>query len=207
MSTILKALKKLEQDKLRKGEGKSEIAFDIFKSPPRSVRPGRIPVVGISVVFLALVAATAFYMVSAHQQVARNSQPPMPLPGGKASTEEISGRSLPTRQQTNTAAPARLHPPAQERTTAASLPESRESKQPDAAQPDGAEIVPERRWSVSGIAWRRNDEARLAVINGLPVMTGTVIDDATVTAIEEDRVILSYKGKSLPVLLDPSTGN
>ncbi len=60
---------------------------------------------------------------------------------------------------------------------------------------------------MSGIAWQENQEQRLAVINGFPVMTGTVIDNAMVTSIEEDRVVLVHEGRSLSVPLKMSQKN
>jgi hypothetical protein len=45
---------------------------------------------------------------------------------------------------------------------------------------------------------------RMAIVNGLPVMTGTVVEDAVVREILPDRVIFEIDGKHVAV---PLTNN
>jgi general secretion pathway protein B len=55
---------------------------------------------------------------------------------------------------------------------------------------------------LTGIAFQEDRAARLAVINDLPVMEGTMIEGARVMEISEDRVRFNYSGRNFEVLLD-----
>ena len=66
---------------------------------------------------------------------------------------------------------------------------------PPAAAPPGPALL------LSGIAYHDDPEARLAVINDLPVMIGTFIESAVVEEILRDRVRLSRDGKSFEIRL------
>ena len=56
-------------------------------------------------------------------------------------------------------------------------------------------------YAVSGIAYRTEREERLAVVNDLPVMEGTVVEGARVEEILADRVRFSSAGRSFEVEL------
>jgi general secretion pathway protein B len=54
---------------------------------------------------------------------------------------------------------------------------------------------------LSGIAFYAERDARLAVVNDLPVMEGTVIEGAVVEEILADRVRFSREGRAFEVVL------
>jgi hypothetical protein len=45
---------------------------------------------------------------------------------------------------------------------------------------------------------------RMAIVNGLPVMAGTMVDDALVREIHADRVVFVIDGKTVAVPLEPA---
>jgi general secretion pathway protein B len=55
---------------------------------------------------------------------------------------------------------------------------------------------------LTGIAFQDGRESRLAVVNELPVMEGTMIAGARVVEISRDRVRFDVSGRSFEVLLD-----
>ncbi|NIQ98357.1 MAG: hypothetical protein GWO11_07935 [Desulfuromonadales bacterium] len=209
MSTILKALKKLEQDKLRKGEGRSEIAFDILKASPTSKRSTVLPLI-LSVSVFVFVAAAAIYFMTIPDWIGDTASIPPPPSEESAAVETSPKEVLETapmvRPQTVPPEDAGIQT-ADGKTTVSSPEKAREPKQSVPNSRTDEEIITDSRWIVSGIAWQENQEQRLAVINGFPVMTGTVIDNAMVTSIEEDRVVLVHEGRSLSVPLKMSQKN
>lgn len=82
--------------------------------------------------------------------------------------------------------------------TAASSPVTAVSPAPK-AQAVVQDSVP--RFVLSSIVYHEDPDARLAVINDLPVMLGTAIEEAVVDDIFRDRVRLSQNGKSFEIRL------
>ena len=56
---------------------------------------------------------------------------------------------------------------------------------------------------LSGIALQDGNATGMAIINGLPVMEGTVIEGARVEAVLSDRVRLERDGEVFELLLRP----
>ncbi len=56
---------------------------------------------------------------------------------------------------------------------------------------------------LSGIVFQQHKDARMAIINDLPVMEGTVIAGYTLQEIFPDYVVLTYKGQSFSLPLNP----
>lgn len=204
MSTILKALRKLEQDKLREGKGRSEIAFDILKTSPRSRRIPAFPALATGAV-LVLAAAALLYLAVAPQPANVASDKPAAAASSSIGTAGKDGgvaeppvrlpETVPEPEQAPRAETKRVTKAAQ-----ASIAEAADAVPPSRPVAEQGRAA-EPRWVVSGIAWQEVGDQRLAVINGLPVMTGTAIDDATVVAIEKDRVVLSSGGEEITVAL------
>jgi general secretion pathway protein B len=67
-----------------------------------------------------------------------------------------------------------------------------------APQPVSAELP-----LLSGIVYQRQAEARMAILNDLPVMEGTVVAGYTLQEIFVDRVLLTRKGKSFSLFINP----
>lgn len=222
MSSILKALKKLEEEKAQRRETPVDIACDILRSPRphrRSFPTGAVPVVvgGIAVAALAgwlLLTWISFGRPRAASSVepapsaqARPQHPPL-MNAAAAETRaaadepevvevriaepqaprvsDTGGRPLREPAVTTAKAAAKLPPPM------SPPPEPSPESAPRFVRPD---------LTVSGIAFQLDHQARLAVVNDLPVMEGTEIDGATVEEILPDQVRFSFSGRVFEVNL------
>jgi general secretion pathway protein B len=58
--------------------------------------------------------------------------------------------------------------------------------------------------AVSGIVFQSDRQARLAVVNDLPVMEGTIIEGARIEEILADRVRFTWEGSTVEVGLGES---
>jgi alpha-ketoglutarate-dependent taurine dioxygenase len=56
---------------------------------------------------------------------------------------------------------------------------------------------------VSAIVWHEDSSARMAVVDGLPVMTGEFVGTAKVQEILRDRILFVEEGKLFTVSVDP----
>lgn len=57
---------------------------------------------------------------------------------------------------------------------------------------------------LSGIVYQQQKDARMAILNDLPVMEGTVIAGFTLQKIFPDHVVLSRQGQSFSISLQPN---
>ena len=57
---------------------------------------------------------------------------------------------------------------------------------------------------LSGIVYQQQKDARMAILNDLPVMEGTVIAGFTLQEIFSDHVVLSRQGQSFSIPLQPN---
>ena len=197
MSSILKALRRLEQERARKSPVAPEIAASLLRhnpqrsSTPRWLWPTTFAVVGL------LLAASLWFWRPAVQSVAL---PPTAAPhsatmsagqGGELIIEEVIDQRKPV-----------LLPP-QTPSLATTAPLSAKSDQPEAsvaskslppAQANKAtpDVMAERqRPVVSAIAWQDDSAARMAVVDGLPVMTNEFVGNVKVQEIQRDRIVFA----------------
>ena len=63
--------------------------------------------------------------------------------------------------------------------------------------------LPENLPLLSGIVYQQQKDARMAILNDLPVMEGTVIAGYTLQEIFPNYVVLTNKGQSFSIPLDP----
>jgi general secretion pathway protein B len=207
MSSILKALQKLEQEKVTRQETPVDIARDIL-APHRLNRRRLIWLIGCSMAIIALLAVLATYalmggfsprpeppvavalppldppvvILAKHATPARTivkqqSQPPILAPAAP---------TFQTPQITPVTAPVVAQPPDTPPV------ESRESRPLVAPLPTPA-------LAVTGIAYQQGSASRMAVVNGRSVMEGTIIEGARVEAILQDRVRFSFDRRSFDV--------
>jgi general secretion pathway protein B len=220
MSSILKALRKLEEEKAARREGGFDIARDILRTSSRR-RPAiswRLPA--------AILGAVLLFGWGGYRLAIPSAPVPASVP--------VIGQPLPA----STVAPpknpalsaaippaAMLHPrtvvaeppiveeviehdipasfPVQ--TRARPIPAAKAGPAPVASSPVPAvppspktqaavqDILPAL--VLSDIVYHDDPDARLAIINDLPVMLGTAIDETVVEEILRDRVRLSRNGK------------
>jgi general secretion pathway protein B len=217
MSSILKALRKLEEEKSRREEGPIVIARDILRgSQGRRPRSGGILLL-VGVLFLVgagLVAAVLLWpgrdqeRVAAVVPAAGTSTAPSPQSEATPTLPPPSPEAVPMPAvpvaTAQPLAPAVIRPGGVVPGIQASFTEKSLHAVPlkgsgtDPAVVEGVGPAPDRPdpaakegFSLSGIAFQDDPSARLAIINDLPVMQGTVIEGARVDAILKDRVILS----------------
>ena len=66
------------------------------------------------------------------------------------------------------------------------------------------EASPDNLPHLSGIVYQQQKNARMAILNDLPVMEGTVIAGYTLQNIFPDRVVLTHNGQFFSISLDPA---
>ena len=138
---------------------------------------------------------SAAYPVAAQPASRQPSNEPAPAPNTSTPAETPTAPSaLPATTSTApTATPLAIPAP-----SGPSVPVSSESA------PSGetaARKSPELR--LTGIVWQDDPSERMAIINDLPVMVGTVIGGATVEKIQADRVFVRMDGVEKELVLSP----
>lgn len=215
MSSILKALRRLEAERARKSHVAPEISASLLRDGARRrqsslwIWPTVITIVTLTVALLTWSLRPAPMTIdSASQKLA-----PAPFPAnlsidssagrGEVIIEEVMDQRLPV-----------LLPPAQPTVSAAALLPARVN--PAAERAEAGIVTPvapikptatliEERQSpvVSAIAWQEESSARMAVVDGLPVMTGETIGTAKIQEIQRDRILFVAEGILFIVRLYP----
>jgi general secretion pathway protein B len=211
VSSILKALRKLEEEKSRSREGTPDIARDILKRGPRRKAFPWMTFASVAVLVLAF-ALTGYILMGKSefqeppQTQAIHEMPPAQSPAPAVSSSEQKNVLQPVSAPAPPTVAARKTPtkiPAGPALSAEPKAAPEPVRTAPAPRPAAKEIVdPLPALTLTGIAFQEDRESRLAVINDLPVMEGTVIAGARVVEISEDRVRFNYSGRSFEVLLD-----
>lgn len=212
MSSILKALKRLEEDKAERLDAPVDIARDILRQPRNTRHPAPwkllVPVVGgVVVVAGGLFLLDQWHSTRASEPVAQAEpavSPPPPPAVAPIEVRTIVPPAVPgepeiVEVQMSPPPVARPKEPAARATAAPKAPVVQPDAKPvPAATVEQAALPP---LAVSGIAFQTEREARLAVVNDLPVMEGTLIEGARVEEILADRVRFAWEGGTFEVLL------
>jgi len=230
MSTILRALKKLQHDKASRKPDPTDIDLEFLRSSPAALR--RSPLKGALLVGLLLAcgsAATYLFMTRAEKEtVARPPAAPQarqavfkkptsalatvpPLANSSSAASPRAVIAPPAQvQQIPAPAPLAVQPllPAAKSQTESPPRQTPVTKQPapHAAKPPKApvRITPLPSLTVDGIALS-DGEKRKAIVNGMSVSVGSVIEGARVEDIQENRVRFSHGGKKFDISVG-STG-
>ena len=218
MSSILKALKKLEDEQVsRRGETK-DIARNILKERKGQTQFPWLPVIAVIAVVAALAVLGTYAAMGgfgregnpevrslpqtpALPQSAAASPPPSseepktakelaPIP-----TVNVKAQSLPVVQQAKAAVKQQPAAPPETATSEALRQPPQESKLE-------AETPPTPSLRVSGIAWQKESTSRIAIVNGQTVSEGTSVGGARVQTILPDRVEFAYAGQKVIVQLE-----
>jgi general secretion pathway protein B len=182
MSSILKALRKVEDEKSAMGQGSVDLAHDILKR--NFVTKGSFPwaIVLCWLVFLLFLLAASWWYLQDNQQslpqVAENIQPIVQLEPLLPPAQSVAAE---TQRLATQVAAAPL---------SAAQPAIVSSSSPAAA------VVPVviPALQIEEIVYHQQASARLAVVNGLPVMEGTDIAGARIEKIFPDRVQFYFQG-------------
>jgi general secretion pathway protein B len=224
MSSILKALKKLEEEKARGREGSVDIARDILRGTSRrQTGPAwLLPALAAAVLLIAVAVAVVGLLrrepealvapllasperapapvatsppPATDPPVQEVRLPPSPAAATGAQTAARRAASVVSAEPPTPAATAVSPAPASKPPTVSAAPAEPAAEAPAAASP------PRPRLAVSAIAFQADREGRLAVVNDLPVMEGTAVEGMTVEEILPDRVRFSRQGQSFEVAL------
>jgi len=226
MSSILKALKKLEREKSRQRDDHIDLARDILRGGER--RSGRdwstILVTAAIVVAVVVVTLIALRQMDRGDKAVESSvqltvdRPVVSSPMAPAVVESVVEELIDQRRP-------QVRPPAPVRRTTtvrgeippvASIPKlgseatvvdetlpppvAAVAVPPAVAVVTAPPILPVREsFILSAIVFHPDREARIAVINDLPVMEGSMVGDYRVDEIQTERVILSREGSLFEV--------
>lgn len=225
MSSILKALKKLEHERSERSPGSLKIDSDILKAADaRSFSPVATALLlllvfggGVAVAYYFMKVPKAPLVTTAipHPAVtAKNYPPPVTSPNSKtdslppeiiivpARTEPSGQKYLQRRMQkqatTDTEAKSTtVRPPGSGISEKSSEPSATEKK----ALPAAAKVPTLR---VNGIAFQNSAADSMAIVNGVPVSSGSLIEGSTVEEIRKDRVLFQYDGEKFEIQLGQS---
>lgn len=220
MSSILKALKKVENDQKIGKPNLLGIDARILQEGS-STRFSRAAITLIAVA-LFVCGSGAMYFYLKHGAInAVAPQRPSPLP---ASTNKIPAFAIIPSESKNssaeTASPALstkpLNAPSPSRTPNDPVKPSRSpqpEKQPEITptpesrptpQPSPPVAVTTPKLTVNGIAFQEGSSDNMAIINGVTVSSGTVIEGVRVEDILKDRVRFSQGGEKFEIILNKS---
>lgn len=224
MSSILKALKKLEEEKISlEEEGRRlNLSSEILRqqrhagNSPWLLRGFAALAVVVIILLTALLMSRPAEKTQQNSGQHQTSPPPQPTLQQQPAhqTQLLPNQSTVQPADAATAAkavgplprearslPEPVRPAAVQKLPLPELPGSEplpvRDVQPKQLPKSTTQTVesPEPRLTLSGIAWNKDSAERLAIINGQPASTGSHIGGAVVEEILPDRVRLSSKGK------------
>ena len=225
MSSILEALKKLEEDKAARRGGIGNIAGRVTSTPRRSrMLPAWVWPSAMAAVALCAVLVTFTLMGGFTKPSSSPPRPAQPAAGAVAvpqlaATPDSAAPPQPTFPQTETGAEQ------QSRSPAPAAPAQKPALRPSPNNPAPAPVqqdshvqgiqapapvkpaveIPMPVFNVTGIAWQMDEASRLAIVNGTSVSEGSKVEGALVEEIFPDRVRLSFQGKILDIALDKNS--
>jgi general secretion pathway protein B len=227
MSSILEALKKLEEEKSARRSGMGNLAGKVAK-PGRRTRQRSTLLVAGGMLAVAVVSVLVTYIAmngfSTHRSVRTTGKEPTETsrPGGAeqvplaapAPLRDTVSQSGPAHYETIQAIPAPREAPASiSRKPVPPVSAGRQISSPpplDARGQENLALHPERptpgkplpSLTVSGIAWQKDNVDRMAVVNATSVREGSTVEGAVVREILPDRVRFSVDGRDVEVFLE-----
>lgn len=216
MSSILKALKKLEEEKSAHTPDALKIDTEILRGGSPSRSPNYRNALLLAVLFFICGSAFTYlygrrgaHPTGNQTEVSRPQAVPNPSPAA-----EKPRQNVPVEDTTASIMP--VEPPRPRAPHVKPLKHSRPatpvvSGQPKpgavVAPPAAAPITPARRvplLRVDGIAYHFGSADSLAVVNGTTVYVGAVVEGAKVEDIGKDRIRFSYEGERFDIPLGKS---
>lgn len=228
MSSILKALKKLEEEKVLHEESAGiKISREILKQKSDSRNKNRwLWLLGSSAAVVIITQSAALLRTSIPKEAV--NPPELPTYTRQPALPALPVEKLPVKPQSTGSSKAVSPPsllsnepnlkPARQRFDQPAAPSrQRETVQPPTqpptttAPPNTDPVVNaaplrqpagrEQTLTLSGIAWNKDSADRLAIINGQPTATGATVNGILVEEILQDRVRLSNNGKFFELLI------
>jgi len=214
MSSILEALKKLEDEKAARQSGAGHIAGKVIKSGRRPKRQSKwILPAGMAAVAAVAVLATYILMggISTRTETAQPApavqrQPAsgqLPQTSAPTASPVVTPFSPPPAERKRSRPPASLSNPAKQTPTANAVTRmppdgpTEAGKPVPPTQPAAAPVLPVLK--VTGIGWQKDNADRMAMVNGRAVKEGAIVDGARVEEILPDRVRFSINDRNLEI--------
>ncbi len=201
MSSILKALRRLEEEKAALGEGGIDISRDILKRSANKQQARNFwPFLSGFLLFL-LIGSGFFFWTNSNTSTG-DLQTKAEIAPAAIIVQSPVKSDLPTKIETSSTERIYVRPAPKAESQTRQPPETtitplKVQTQPEALHPNGAPFL-----KLTGIAYREKVTDRLAIINDLPVMQGTMIEGAQLVEIQSDRVVLSWQGALFHVLVE-----
>jgi general secretion pathway protein B len=216
MSSILEALKKLEDEKAARRSGAGNIAGKVVKA---GRRPKQRPVwmLPASMAAVAAIATLATYMIMGGFSTRINPVQPAPQAPTRQPQQAApqAAAPVPLPALPPAAVPKRVLPPAPSspvpRPPALTDAPPRQRVEPrDTGKPSAPPLPAPQpglpALKVTGIGWQKDNAERLAIVNGRAVSEGAVVEGARVEEIFPDRVRFSFNGKTFEIPLGKISG-
>ena len=215
MSSILKALKKLEAEKaLNEEVAGMNVSREILRQQPVNRNTVLLLWLGgiAAVVLIATLSALLLAKPSVQQE--KKVAPAAAVPPASAGIRSVKPPASIQRehdgQQIIPASPSpRL--PAAAKSSTTEMPASHspvaETPQAESGRKQPLPNMPEQAEStltLSGIAWNKDSADRLAIINGQPAATGATVNGVVIEEIMPDRVKVNRAGRSFEIFIGRS---
>ena len=217
MSVILDALKKLDREKSSRRSGTADIALEILR--PDLPRPGkRIPLY-VAIAFLTCIATAAITYSGMVKSGFLLKSPPPAAVNPPALNQQVAPVPIPSEPARDTRdeispVPPKIQSPVKSRKPEAASVENKgdEKKLNQNVSPRKADIAVEKTkmppehtpkgsataspsLNISAIVWYEEPSKRFAMINGLIVAEGAVVEGMKVEEIYPDRVRFLHDGQ------------
>lgn len=207
MSSILKALRRLEEERARKNNCPPEISASLLRQETHRRSPSFVwmwPTLFALIIVILLVLVWWLWLPAPMV-----NKPESSIPSSSnlsAVFPEKRGRAVIIEDVIDTRRPIYLQPAASPTSipspppTMVNPPPAPMSLEPENKTPlevkkvTEAPIIERQSPIVSAIAWQDESSARMAVVDGLPVMTGESVSSAKVVEILFDRIIFEEDG-------------
>ncbi len=202
MSSILRALRKVEDEKAALGEGGVDLAHDILKRNYAQPKQTNWLLVGGAFVLLLVGIGLGWWLlprpvpVTESGPVVRVERETAPLSVTAAPATELTA-TKPVPQPTVVSPPLNIAPllPTEKVVLEPPVAEQSVEKTPVITEIELPALV------IEEIVFHQDPASRLVIINELPVMVGTDIEGVRVEEILPDRVKFSYQGQRFEKLL------
>jgi general secretion pathway protein B len=228
MSSILKALKKLEDEKTSHSPESLKIDSDILKGSPEPRRMSPFSVLLACVLIFGGGAGAAYFTMKGNTTrpaavppqavttvtpvivpppAVATPQPAKPAqPVAKAVAAPIQKKPVVAAVQTKpkpqkVTAVAAKHPASKPSGATAQRISEKPLKIADQSTKNELPSVSMPTLRVNGIAFQNNSADSMAIINGVPVSSGSTVEGATVEEIRRDRVVFQKSGEKFEIKL------
>jgi general secretion pathway protein B len=216
MSSILEALKKLEDEKSSRQSGAGNIAGKVVKDGRRP-KPRPVWLLPASMAAVATTAALATYIIMSSLSPSKKPghlitpvQPLQPQQAAPQAAAPIRPTALPSANAPNKVVRSSPSPPVTSQEPVINAPPVQHIESRSIAIP--AQALPTEKLpgppalKVTGIGWQKGNADRLAIVNGRAVTEGAVVEGARVEEIFPDRVRFSFNDKTFEIPLGKISG-